>query len=139
MTSYLVGWERHHDRRDARGRLSAASSAEEIEEHLSKGAYWARKSVDASDEQRTKTNRILVEASPEVFKFQSQSRELASQLMDAASGEEIDYEKVAELRQTGRKLAGETTDQTIDALVKIAEVLTPEQRRELAEIWRRKR
>lgn len=125
-TAGLFG--RHHDRH----------SPQEVREKVGFVVDWVLSSVDATDEQQAQVSDILDRTLVELAPLHG-SREADHQAFVAAiAGPEVDRGALEQLRAD--KLADMTvaSEELVQSIADIAEVLTPEQRREIlamAERW----
>ena len=127
-------WGRHHG-----GINQAASSPEQMREKIGRGVHWALWKVDATDAQQDQVNAILDELAPELYRLQNEQQALRTQFIHALEANSINPNEIGGLRTASLNLAEQAFDQSIDALLKVLEVLTPKQRNELIETWRGRR
>lgn len=127
------GFSRHDEQRHSGSR----HSLEALREALSEDSIWLRH-LDLSDEQRRKIGDILEDLGPSFDQFQSDKGELSNRFADLLLAESIDPSEVETTRAEARGIARRVVDETIDAAVAVAEVLTPEQRAELVAHWRQR-
>jgi hypothetical protein len=118
-----------------------AETAKELRAHLGKAADFAfctedsrgpcLVTVDAA--QRERIDTVLDGVAPKMFAHRGEARGLHDEMRDQLSAEQIDRGDVEEVRRDGLDLADRASKDILDAIVDIAEVLTPEQRRQIAE------
>jgi len=114
------GFGRHHD-----------------PEHLRFGVEWVLRHIDATDEQVDAVVAIAQSATEELAGLREQHRTQREALVAALSGDEVDREELERLRAEGIALAESASTRLVTAVADAAEVLTPEQRRELVETHER--
>jgi Spy/CpxP family protein refolding chaperone len=97
-------------------------------------------SVDATREQRDKVTAIFDKAMDDVFALREKHLEGRRQIRDALAAPTVDRGKIEALRTDQLKLADTASKRITDAFADAAEVLTPDQRAQLArriERWQR--
>ena len=100
----------------------------------------ALRSVDASREQRDKITTILDRAVDDIFALREKHLDGRRQIRDALAASTIDRTRIETLRGEQMTLAETASKRITDAFADAAEVLTPEQRSQLArriERWQR--
>jgi Spy/CpxP family protein refolding chaperone len=100
-------------------------------------ALW---SVDATREQRDKVTTIFERAADDVFALRAQHLEGRRQIREALAAPTVDRARIEAVRGDQMKLAETASKRITDAFADAAEVLTPEQRAQLArriERWQR--
>jgi Spy/CpxP family protein refolding chaperone len=100
-------------------------------------ALW---SVDATREQRDKITGIADKAMDDLFALRQQHLDGRRQIRDALAAATVDRARIETLRNEQLKLADTASKRVTDAFADAAEVLTPEQRANLArriERWQR--
>jgi len=110
--------------------------AEELQARIERGAEWALWKVEATDEQRTRVKGILQELTPDLVAYQRERELLVAQLATAIETGRNDPEEVARLRTAGLSLADRAIGRSIEVALRVSQVLTSEQRKELAESWK---
>lgn len=88
--------------------------------------------IGATSEQRAKIKPILSRSADQLFDLRTKHLEGRKQIRDALSAATIDRAKLETLRTEQMKLADSASKVITDALADAAEVLTPEQRAEIA-------
>jgi Spy/CpxP family protein refolding chaperone len=114
-------------------------SEEELLQRMTRGTSWALSTVDATDEQRARINAILAELAPDMIRLQGERRVLVGHLIQAVEADQVSPDALARLQTAGLGLAEHALTRSIDVVLKASEVLTPEQRKELAAAWRQRR
>ena len=89
--------------------------------------------IDATDEQRTQVHAIATAALADMEEFRNFKREGRQALVAALTQETVDREALETLRQSKLETADRASQRLLTALADAAEVLTPAQRKELAE------
>lgn len=111
----------------------APQSAEEVREHLGKGAGFLLNKVDATPEQEAQVDAVLDRVAPELFALKDDKEALHQDLRAALTAPEVNADEVESIRKEGLQLADDASKIVIGGIVEIARALTPEQRTELAE------
>lgn len=110
-------------------------TAEGVREHMAWATDRALDRVDATDEQYKAVDGIIDESAPQLAAFAQQGHELKGRFHSALSSDPTDRAALEALRAEGLALADKASAAALDDLVKLASVLTPEQRQELASAW----
>jgi protein CpxP len=118
-----AGW--HHGR--------GPMSAEFISDHVELGVKYALSDVDATAEQKAQVTKILQAAATDVHGLADQHYAARKQLHEILSAPTIDRERLEAVRAGELRLADEASKRILQGVADAAEVLTPEQRAELAE------
>lgn len=108
-------------------------SPEAMHEHLQVGVKWALRDVDATEEQQAEVARIVGAALGDLHRLKEAhlaNRDAFRAQLTAAS---LDRDALERIRKAELALAEDASRRLVDALADAAEVLTPEQRRALAE------
>ena len=116
----------------ARGWHHRAVTVEEAQERIAWGADQALDRVEATDAQREAVHEVLADAVPGGFALKADGRALKADLRDALLQPEVSAEDVESIRLDGLDLADRASAQALDLVVDIAQLLTLEQREELA-------
>jgi len=121
------GWSGWHHRRFGGfgGQFLTPGRIERIVDRLA----WA---VDASSEQKQKLTTIIQRAADDLRPLREKHLEGRKQMRDVLTAPTIDRGKLEALRTDQMKLADEASRRITGALAEAAEVLTPEQRGDLA-------
>jgi Spy/CpxP family protein refolding chaperone len=90
---------------------------------------WA---VDASSEQKQKLTAIIQRAGDDIRPLRERRMELRRQAGDILAAPTVDRAKLEALRTDVMKLADQASQRITAALAEAADVLTPEQRADLA-------
>lgn len=94
--------------------------------------------VEASDDQRTKVQAIVASALTDMEEFRDLKREDRQGLIAALTDETIDRDALEGLRLRKIEAVDRMSQRMLTAIADAAEVLTPAQRKELAEEWTRR-
>ncbi|MCB9760618.1 MAG: Spy/CpxP family protein refolding chaperone [Alphaproteobacteria bacterium] len=109
-------------------------TAEEVRDHMGHGADWILDEVDATDAQRDQIDAVLDEAAPEMVELHAEGRGLKDELRGLLAAPTLDREAIEQVRLDGVDLADRASTRALGWMVRVAEVLTPEQRADLAEL-----
>ncbi len=116
-----------------------ALTEERIRERMERAADRVLAKVDATDEQRAQVREIADLFAREVASFRSDRDDLRNRFLFAFEAETIDPGQVERIRNGATDLAAKAVGRAIDTAFRAASVLTPEQRKRLAQEWRAKR
>ena len=119
-----LAWGRHHVH---------AKSPAELTEHLDDKLEYVLDKVDASDAQRAKAHEIAERRAPELFALMSEGREARRALKDTLLAEQLDRARLDAARTRLDALADRATDVGLESVFELAEVLTPAQRKQIAD------
>jgi len=89
--------------------------------------------IDATEEQKRKIDPIVKGAAKDLIPLRQQIRAARKQAMELFTKETIDRAAIEKLREGQIQLAAQASKRFTQALTDVAEVLTPEQRKQLAE------
>ena len=95
---------------------------------------WVLRKVDASDEQQEQVNAIVEATITDLFPLKDQHRANREAMRAALSQPTIDRQALENIRQSELQLVETMSSTIVEAVANAAEVLTPEQRTELAEL-----
>ena len=91
--------------------------------------------VEATDDQRDQVHAIAAAAIADMGEFREFKREGRQALVEALTKETVDRAELEALRQQKLDVADRASQRLVTALADVADVLTPDQRAELAEEW----
>jgi len=128
LFSYVPGCTGHS--RHQRGFL-----AEDVPQRIHKGTEWALKKVDATPEQRHQVVTILEEVDLDVIRWQEKRRALKDRFIQALQAEQVDPDELATIKSASVTLTDQALSRTTEVVVKVSEILSPAQRRELVANW----
>lgn len=125
------GWG--HGGRSGHGNISDAK----VLEHARSGADRLIGRVDGTNAQRAALDPIIDRTVPELLALRVEGKGLKAEFHAALTEGELDRDELEGLRLRGIAMANVASSKVLDALVEISNVLTPEQRADLAEDMRR--
>lgn len=117
----LGGWRGHAHQREANF----------TGERLTFATDWILSRVHATDEQRQQVHRIVQETSQVVGQAKAQHQQHRQAFLEALGQTTIDRDALRTVRAAEVQLLDQASNQVLEALAGIAEILTPEQRTEL--------
>ena len=94
--------------------------------------------VDATDEQKTKVTAIAKAAAADLSKLGFTPRESRTKFLELFRADQINPDAIEALRAEQSMKWDAATKRIAQAVAEAAQVLTPEQRRDLTERWRRR-
>lgn len=106
---------------------------EEARQHLQMAVRWVTGFVDATPDQRQKVQTIAEGALDDLLPLRERHHANRAAIHEALSGASVDRQALEQARRDELKLADEASARLIKAVADAAEVLTPEQRAQLAE------
>jgi Spy/CpxP family protein refolding chaperone len=106
-------------------------------QHVEMGVRWVLGTVDATPEQEQRVKAIAVGALDDLLPLRERHQANRKALHTALAGATVDRAALEAARRDELKLAEEASVRLLDAIADAAEVLTPEQRAELAEFHQR--
>ncbi len=119
----------------ARHRHEGARTPEEFRARFDKMTQRALAKVDATEDQKARIKPIADELATALYGFREEHRAIRDRFVKAFEAEKVDPEEVAKIREDALALADHASRKVTDAIVKASAVLSPEQRRKLAERW----
>lgn len=114
-------------------RHARASSPEELAEHMEHGLEHLLDKLDASDAQREQASALAARRAPALYAIMSEGRAVRQQLKQVLLAEQLDQARLDALRKQLDGLADRATDIGLGGMFELATVLTPAQRKELAD------
>jgi Spy/CpxP family protein refolding chaperone len=106
---------------------------EAARDHLKTGVRWVLRYVDATPEQEQKVQAIAQDALADLLPLRDSHHANRKAIHTALSGATIDREALEQARKAEIKLADQASARLVQAVADAADVLTPEQRTQLAE------
>jgi periplasmic protein CpxP/Spy len=103
-----------------------------LDEHLDRMLKHLYIEIDATDAQRVQLAPIVKSAARDLLPVRTQMREARRQAVELLSQESVDRAALETLRADQLRLVEQASKRVTQALADIADVLTPEQRKELA-------
>ena len=119
------------------GRHRGPVDPAEAREHVAMGVKWALRGVNATEDQQQRVRDIAFDAIDDLFPLRDRHHANREALRAALSGAKVDRQALEEARRAELKLADEASARLLEAIADAAEVLTPEQRAELAQMAQR--
>lgn len=119
-----LAWGRHH---------AHPSTPEELSKRLDHGLEHLLDELDASAVQRERAARLAEARAPALFALMSEGRALRQKAKRVLLADQLDKAQLATLRTQLDSVYARSADTALQGLFELAEVLTPEQRKELAE------
>lgn len=116
------GWFGHH----------RAHDPDVFGDRLGFATDWVLSRINASDEQQQQVKTILQSALNDLAPLREQHQAHRQAMLDALQQPAIDRTALEELRRNALQLAETASGRFVTAIADVAEVLTPEQRTELA-------
>ncbi len=120
----------------ARGRHlhhARPSSPAELAERLEGGLDHVLDELDASDAQREKANAIAARRAPELFGLMNEGHNVRQKLKQILLADKLDQAALDQARGDLDALLGRLSDVGLDSVSELSAVLTPAQRKQLAE------
>lgn len=121
---------RHFLHRGHSGPIDPAQARERVET----GVRWVLRYVDATPEQQQKVQAIAGDCVEDLLPLRERHRANKGAMHTALAGATVDRQALEQARRAELKLAEEFSSRLAAAVADAAEVLTPEQRAELAEL-----
>lgn len=115
-----------------------AGDPAEMADHLMLRIDHMLSKIGASDDQKTRIKAIAKSAVTELAPLHKQQWELRKQMRDALTAATIDKDKLAALHSQQTQLFDKTSARMQQAMIDAAEILTPEQRKAMAERMERR-
>lgn len=114
-------------------------SPEAMRERLEFGTDWALSRVKATDAQKAATREIVLSAFNDVVTLREAHHANRNAIMETLTADTVDRDKLEALRRAELQLAEQASGRITRALADVSDVLTPEQRRALADLMRKHR
>jgi periplasmic protein CpxP/Spy len=106
-------------------------------DHVAAMSDFVLRSVSATDEQKQKTRQITDRLVDQLGPLVEKHHQLHAALVAELAKPQVDRAAIEKLRQDGMALADEASRVAIDGVEDVAEVLTPDQRKDLIDLGRR--
>jgi Spy/CpxP family protein refolding chaperone len=110
---------------------------EELREHLGYGADKLANLADATDDQERAIAALLDQIAPAMFADTLQGRAVRAELVTELGKPKVDRAELERIRKAGLDLAETASKRAVDSVGDMADILTPEQRTELIDLWSR--
>ena len=104
-----------------------------VDEHLDRMLKHLYVEIDATDEQKQKLEPIVKQAAKDLLPLRDKARAARKQAVELLTADTIDRNAVEALRAEHLQLAEQASKRLTQALSDVAEVLTPAQRKQIAE------
>ncbi|MDH3318776.1 MAG: Spy/CpxP family protein refolding chaperone [Betaproteobacteria bacterium] len=121
------------------GRSGGPIDPARLDEHLERMLKHLYVEIDATAAQQQKLEPIIKQAAKELMPLREKVREARRQGMELLSAPSIDRAAIERLRVEQISSADQASKRFVRALADVAEVLTPEQRKIVAERMQRRR
>ncbi len=123
----------------AKGGWDGHMSPEEMADRIELGVKYALKETGATDEQRTRVTAILQATAADVHALAQEHKGFHKQLHEILAAETVDRARLEAVRAEGVSVADQATKRLAQGVADAADVLTPEQRAQLAERLHKRR
>ena len=120
------GW---HGCGHASGPLDPAA----VDQHIDRALKHLYVEIDATEEQKQKLEPIVKQAVKDLLPLRDKAHATRKQAMDLLAADTIDRGAIEALRAEKLQLADQASKRFTQALADVAEVLTPAQRKQIAE------
>ena len=120
------GWHRG-------GFLGASLDPARVDEHIDRMLKHLYVEIDATEAQKQRLAPIVKAAAHDMLPFRTQMRAARQQALELLSRDVVDRVALEALRADQLRLAEQASQRFTQALADVADVLTPGQRRQLAE------
>ena len=125
----VAGCARHHPR--------YAKTPEEFREGFDKATQRVLKKVDATDDQKARIKPIADDLAMALSGFREEHKALRSRFVKALEADKVDPAEVEKIRADALALADKATAKMAEAIVKASDILSPAQRRQLTDRWKK--
>jgi len=129
VSGFAAGCGRYHHHR--------AKTPEEFRQKFDKVTQRALKKIDATEEQKARIKPIADDLGMALAGFREEHKAIRGRFVKAIEAEKVDPGEVAKIRADLLALADRASAKFTESIVKASEILTPEQRRKLAERWKK--
>ena len=104
-----------------------------VDQHIDRALKHLYVEIDATEEQKQKLEPIVKQAVKDLLPLRDKARATRKQAMDLLAADTIDRGAIEALRAQKLQLADQASKRFTQALADVAEVLTPAQRKQVAE------
>lgn len=106
-------------------------SRDSVEAHLQRKTTWVLRALDTTSEQQAQVETLLSDTLAEVYPLVERHRENRTLWLEELGKPELDPEALETLREQELMLMDSMSVSLVSAFASVAQILTPEQRREL--------
>ena len=114
-------------------RCGYAAGPLDVDQHLDRALKHLYVEIDATDEQKQRLEPIVKQAVNDLLPLREKARNARKQAVDLLAADRIDRGAIEALRAEQIQLAEQASKRFTQALADVAEVLTPVQRKQIAE------
>lgn len=129
VSGVVAGCGRHHHH--------GAKTPEEFRARFDKATQRALKKMDATEDQKARIQPIADDLATAMYGFRQEHKAIRGRFLKAFEAEKVDPEEVAKIRADVLALADRASRKMTESILKASDVLTAEQRRKLAERWKK--
>ena len=108
-------------------------SQTDVRDHMGDRAEFILDKLKASDAQRAQVDAILDKTAPQMFELHQEGRRLKNEIKAALLADALDQARLDKARADLDALANRATDLGMDTMVSVSKVLTPAQRKQVAD------
>jgi Spy/CpxP family protein refolding chaperone len=112
---------------------SGAMDPAAIDQHIDRALKHLYVEIDATEEQKQKLEPIVKQAVKDLLPLREKARSTRKQAIDLLAADTIDRGAIEALRAEKLQLAEQASKRFAQALADVADVLTPAQRKQIAE------
>ena len=116
-----------------RGHHGAPPTESEVEQRLDGKVEHLLDAVKATDAQRAQADLLVKRLSPQIFALMDEGRALRGELKTALLADKLDRTQIATIESKLSLLTQKLVDTGMDGMVSVADLLTPAQRRQVAD------
>ena len=109
-----------------------AKTEEQVRERAADRTAWVLGRIDASPEQETRINEIVSSLVGDLYPLRGEHRDYRRQLITELARPQVDAQALERIRANGLALASSASKTLLDAMMEFTEVLSVEQRQDLA-------
>ncbi len=110
----------------------SSKTEEQVRERALDKTAWVLGRIDATPEQKTRINAIVTSLVADLYPLRGEHRERRRELITELARPQVDAQALEQVRADGIALADSASKTLVNAVVEATEVLTVEQREELA-------
>lgn len=128
------GWRAHHGHG---WHHKGAATVEDAKARVERFAGFALDEVDATPEQREQVNDIMQGLVEKLYPLREQHRTNRSAFIEALAAETVDRDALDALREAELGLAETASEELVETIAQLSEILDATQRAELTQFMRR--